>query len=247
MGGEKFEKLKNEIKMRRIVRESVGVYPRILRKVVPLLSNLPYHHGLQHAKDVRKLAAELARTDGIISQEAYSLMGIISINHDIYDHKTDPLGENKCHFNRILAETTSSILHKFIIDCIDRVSMSREMKHGSGDWHILMPGGVLIRNYVSDADKLLSLGTEGYDRILDYNTEKLSLRQRSLLSPQQARVLVNEVDHVVQFRMLEVPNYIRTPAAKKIATAKLDELLRVHSEWRENILSHTVRDDHPPP
>lgn len=222
--------------MRQLVRESAKVYPKILRRTVPLLSDLPHHHGLQHARDVRKLAAKLARADGILSPEAYPLMGIISINHDVYDYKIDPNGDRKNHFNRILAETTSPRLHKFIIDCIDRVSMSREMKYGSDDWSLLTPGGVLIRNYVSDADKLLSLGTDGYQRILHYNIEKYGLTgQKVLLPSQQTRVLVNEVNRVIEVRMIEVPKYIRTPAAKKIAAAKLNELLRVHAAWRENI------------
>ena len=118
--------------------------------------------------------------------------------------------------------------------------MSREMKHGSADWNeVLSPGGVLIRNYVSDADKLLSLGADGYQRILQYNTEKMGIAPTPSVirvpTEHTVRSLIAEINRVIECRMVYVPSYIYTVAGRKIAEAKLNELLCAHSEWRNAI------------
>lgn len=243
--------------MRKLISESTAVYPKIRLWTHNILKDRSQHHGYTHSQDVRRLARKLAKTDGILSPRAYPLMDTIAILHDVDDPKCDPDGAYKRRLDWMLCQYTSRTLRSFIIDAKERISLSNETaqrkkyiagihdappyfdwsRHSANttDWDVVLsPGGTLIRHYVSDADKLLSLGARGHTRIVEYNCEKLRL-SLSTLDSKSLETLCKEIEHVIDWRMKPLGQYIRTPAGKLLTPILLDQLLSAHEKWRVSI------------
>jgi hypothetical protein len=229
----------------RIVEEAAEIYPRVRTWTRKTLKGRDSHHGYSHAQEVRALSRTLACADGVLSRDVYPLMYTIAILHDVADHKVDRDGKYSDSLYRFMAHAASPQLHRHINSTIARISLSYEKEHGTVEWErILTPAGVLIRNYVSDADKLLSLGPGGHARIVNYNECKIlqdtygdvgkissePLRELYASNHLSAQ-LYNAVNNVMIERMRSVPHYIRTPAAQLRARVMMDELFSVHQLW----------------
>jgi hypothetical protein len=83
--------------------------------------------------------------------------------HDIIDHKYTDSSENKVLLIKFLNEIFSNDDTLLILNIIERISYSKEnyyiINNKNNDWNeILGEDGLLIRNIVSDADKLDALG-----------------------------------------------------------------------------------------
>jgi len=108
--------------------------------------------------------------------------------HDVADHKYTQLDSSlQSKLRNFLNELTSDqnnrsqvegtvFKHlyntKTILDIIERISFSRQQKEGKTDWHeVLGIWGILVRNIVSDADKLEAIGKTGIERCRDYIIE----------------------------------------------------------------------------
>jgi len=108
--------------------------------------------------------------------------------HDVADHKykeLDPTLQDKLH--NFLDQQTSDPDNKSqvdgtlfdhlyntdtILNIIERISFSRQQKFGKTDWYeVLGTWGILVRNIVSDADKLEAIGKTGIERCRDYTIE----------------------------------------------------------------------------
>lgn len=113
------------------------------------------------------------------------IVEIVALLHDVADHKYlnhDPTLKTRLieYLNEL---TDQDILTKYtiynnvfttdmILDIIERISFSRQKTHGAHDWaKVLGWKGRLIRNIVSDADKLEAIGIDGINRCIEYVSE----------------------------------------------------------------------------
>lgn len=239
-------RLSPKYNFRNLVRESALVHPKIhvwARKQMRGVRES--HHGWEHAREVSSLARSLASRDGVMSRDAYPLMSIVAILHDFADGKIDLTGDYQRKLDHALAGMVSHQLHSFVAMAVQRVSMSYEQKYGSDFTTVLTPAGALVRDYVSDADKLLSLGARGHVRIVQYNESKILSRVYNDpghvdVSPRKnlyrdhtlAAALLTSVSDVMNGRMRVVPNYIRTHAAKVRVGSLYSELFKAHETWK---------------
>jgi uncharacterized protein len=113
------------------------------------------------------------------------IVRVVALLHDVADHKyvkIDPSLKEK--FNVYIQKfTTRKRTVKGTIYChlftaemisaiIDRISFSRQKEKGTSDWiPTLGYLGYLVRNIVSDADKLEAIGAAGIDRCVSYTIE----------------------------------------------------------------------------
>jgi HD superfamily phosphodiesterase len=147
--------------------------------------------------------------------------------HDVADHKYDFDGELKKKLSDFLAEHFPEE-HKILEEIISRISYSREVKsieeHGKVDWEeVLGQEEVLIRNIVSDADKLEALGVIGLKRCLEYTKHAYKGLYKSEMPKDK---LVDRVKRHAEEKLLHLKDaYIRTEPGKKLAQPLHDELV----------------------
>jgi hypothetical protein len=187
-------------------------YPYVREWTRRTLANRAHHHGYQHAIEVATLSAKIGRK--LLPPLGVNLTRIVGILHDVGDYKV-ATGDDQLRLSDMLLRTGGPATRSLILNIIERVSFMREMRVGSEDWDSVLGDAVVIRNIVSDADKLMSLGVRGHKRLLLYNVET------------QGDVL-GAMDKVINDRLMRVPSFMRTEYGRKHAPAALDELLNFH-------------------
>ena len=133
-------------------------------------------HGYEHMKTVALTSLSIVTEKHPGETELAYLTIIVAWLHDIADHKYDKTGILKEKLKKYLLELDKKNA-KFIMDIIERVSFSKEdkiLKSGKKlDWQeVLGEKGILIRDIVSDADKLEALGKIGVERCIGFTKER---------------------------------------------------------------------------
>lgn len=189
-----------------------------------ILKDRDESHGFNHAIDVFNYATQIAHSLEL-SDDLIENVQIVALLHDVADHKYD---HNSTLYKQVL-DYLSSINRDDYIKIIERISYSVEKKNGCEDWlEILGEEYFLIRNIVSDADKLCALGENGYERCVEYVKFKNS--QLSNLD------VYNAVDKHMNEKLLQLKdNYIRTDPGKNIACILHNELITAHNEYKKTI------------
>ncbi|CCW63066.1 unnamed protein product [Phytomonas sp. EM1] len=141
-----------------------------------------------------------------------------------------------------------------IIGCIQAISYSTETKRGLR-WYeqVLPPRWQMIRNIVSDADKLEAIGEEGLQRCYAYVCEKYQERsstkhhdESSSEAPEAVSALQDKVriKNLEQILLKDVSThyeeklsrlaslFIVTPAGKFLAAPRHDAMARLLAEWQ---------------
>lgn len=81
------------------------------------------------------------------------------------------------------------------MDIIDRISYSKEVKMikaNNLDWKcVLGVKGLIVRNIVSDADKLEAIGKIGLDRCIEYTKTKYFEKHSEKIPKNVLKVMVN--------------------------------------------------------
>jgi hypothetical protein len=218
------------IKVQRLAKIAAVEYPNIREFTRRLLVDRAPHHGYQHAIGTATLAGVIAKSASIVTPSTISLVRTVGILHDVADRKVDPSEYYRKRLDRMLSGIGRGF-HYGVTEIISRVSLTREITVGTADWlPTLGPEGVLVRDYVSDADKLLSLGEVGYQRLVDYNRE--SYGQVYIWDNNHNRyghTYLWHVNHVVEARIIKTPHYLRTEYARRVAPVLLDDLLCAHN------------------
>jgi hypothetical protein len=130
-------------------------WQEIYRRAYAVLKDRPLHHGWQHALDVLALTRELYRQDQV-DDKFHPLMDCVALLHDVDDYKF--VHHYGPHLESILACVAADHVRQLIMAIVERISWSKERKNGTADWLETMGENCIVRDYVSDADKLLSLG-----------------------------------------------------------------------------------------
>lgn len=197
-------------------------------------------HGYQHMKEVMILALKLYLNDSLFgckinfNLENIRMIGIVALLHDVDDGKYDVDGT--------LSKKLEEFVKKFfpfddnIINIIHRISHSKEIKmrkEGTLDWiNVLKYDGLLIRDYVSDADKIFSLGKEGHYRSKQYNGKKLGEKYNGNYDEIQ---LFELVDWIMNDKLITLDQYCYTESGHNMAVKKREEICEIHKMWKINL------------
>jgi hypothetical protein len=195
------------------------------------------HHGYEHAESVSALSFmiynEIVHTHQI-DDGLDILVRIIGYFHDIDDSKIDKDGSKRRMLDQFLQENFPPYQQRLIRGIIDRILHSKEVKmrkemDGNVDWvTVLGETGKLIRDIVSDADKLESLGVEGFIRSKEYNKERLGLTD----SVEDQKRCFAEVNEIIESKLKTLHEYLYTEPGKKMGIERTAALLRAHEKWR---------------
>lgn len=204
----------------RAISHAIREHQSILQHVtLDILARRPAHHGREHAQRVVLLAQTLA-------DKPTPTLQICALAHDIGDSKfPDDTPE---WLDRLRMVDPHAL--KFIQDVSERVSFSREQTLGRADWLPTLGDGVHIRNIVSDADKLDSLGVNGYKRLQEYNREKLNARMNPQ-HPAYEHTLACMISDVIWNRQVKLSAYMHTPLARTRAPELFHAMVQQHKAF----------------
>lgn len=174
-------------------------------------------HNFDHIKRVTEKSIEIAIKEGINDPRLLSKIAIVAVLHDAADHKYQnaTIDDVRDCLRQNLPSSESSEQIQGIINIIECISFSKEKKNGLPD---LGEENNLVRNIVSDADKLDALGIQGLRRCITY-----SAHQGGRFPDEVLKHLDEKLDLLPQF-------YIRTPTGKK----QSEEHLFYHREFRKD-------------
>lgn len=164
-------------------------------------------HGFEHMKQV-------AYTSLFIQKNEFPDMSQIYVNvliscawlHDVADHKYDADGNLKKLVENFLNSNLPEYTYQ-ILRIIKYSSFSTENKKQIKDWDLIFsdPIFLIIRNIMSDADKLDALGTKGLMRIVEY-AQHIGNNVRNHLH----NIGINRI-------LILKDSYIRTKTGKELA------------------------------
>lgn len=163
-------------------------------------------HGYEHMEKVynnaMKICAKLYIPKNIIE-----LVTVVAWLHDVADHKYDKDGQIRKYVQNFLQECVPNYVAD-IMTCIDCISFSREKKEGKEYYkNLLSPELIIVRNIVSDADKLEALGVIGLERCEAY-TRHVAEENKQEISDEQ--VLQSIIVHCEEKLFILSREYMRT-------------------------------------
>lgn len=201
-----------------------------------ILSPRPLHHGITHAVRVCALSERIALICGGTMKEFLPTIRTVALSHDIGDGKfNDDTPRWLCALKQVPLPTL-----QWCIEISKRVSFSRELACGRDDWFPTLGAGVAIRAIVSDADKLDSLGVTGYQRLQEYNREKLddicALAHGPAISQKDYNAMLHtEIWRVITVRQQMLAAYMQTQYGRDRAPELFRELVQQHHAWMRSV------------
>ena len=197
-------------------------------------------HDFNHVEKVCKNALYIYNTIGVIyekNDDDELILVISSLGHDIWDHKyyqdSDEIDKIKSLFmySMFICDVPSVIIMKSI-KIIDSISLSNEYRlRQAGKMLELDPEIIFIRNIVSDADKLESLGLVCVERMIEYGIHDN---------------IIDNAEHASHIKLhcqtklykLLHDNYIMTDIGRRLAEPLLQELKNIVDD--DDILRETI-------
>jgi HD superfamily phosphodiesterase len=186
-------------------------------------------HGRNHMWKISRLAIYIAINEGYTKKKFLEDVLITSWLHDVADHKYSENTNLETLLENFLESFEKGKLYKNIID---RISYSKEVKYGTSDWKNIMGiDGLLVRNIVSDADKIDALGENGIRRCIEFGFHKYS-------DASDKEMIKRVRDHAEEKLLLLKDKFIRTKTGKELATPEhqimLEILFRLDEFFIEN-------------
>ena len=197
-------------------------------------------HGFDHVEKVCKNALYIYNTIQLIHEKNYDdelILVISSLGHDIWDHKyyqdSDELDKIKSLFiySMLICDLPTLVIMKSI-KIIDSISLSNEYRlRQAGKMLELDPEIRFIRNIVSDADKLESLGLVCVERMIEYG-----IHDKIIDNTEHASHIKLHCQTKL-YRLLD-DNYITTDIGRTLAQPLLQELKNIVDN--DDILRETI-------
>jgi hypothetical protein len=212
-------------------------------------------HGLGHMQTVTEKALLVYQLNQkAISSSQLARVILVGMLHDVNDHKYDKDGTlgaaveefvqkivSAGGFGDTLGTTDLRDAASRVMLTISAISYSKEKKKGmrwferelSEEW-------VLVRDAVSDADKLEAIGASGLQRSFEYNACLLreSGALEALLAQHQGdeeavrRVIALDVEQHADEKLLRLKDeFIVTRAGKFLAQPRHDEMVQELAAW----------------
>jgi uncharacterized protein len=197
--------------------------------VKEILKERDESHGYEHLKQVAENSKIIFHTIKSIKddEKLYELTITVAWLHDVIDHKYEDSKENMKKMNVFLEDNFPNE-KELILKIIDRISYSKENKSIKNneklDWTSeLGEKGVLVRNIVSDADKLEAIGELGLIRCIAYTIHSYFEKNKKMV---EKEYLTNEVIQHSKEKLLRLKDeFIRTEKGLEMATILHQELL----------------------
>ena len=208
-------------------------YDTIFKICQKLTKNRDSSHDVKHMIQVYLNSMKIYKNMCSIrkepfNSEKYTMIMIVSLMHDIYDHKYDVDGNQK---KKLATELIKIGLGKdkieSIFKIIDRISFSYE-KRKREEIGIMDQPYIFrelndfereIRNIVSDADKLEAMGIIGIHRCLEYT--KIHILNNEYVEPSDKELTFELVKHCEEkLFILQDKYYIRTFYGRELAKRK---------------------------
>lgn len=181
-------------------------------------------HGISHVTKVRENALMICRKLNIIDFTTLLKIETAALFHDLWDHKyvsissKDYITTKKNLHTELRKMYFSDHDIKDIEIIINNVSLSREMCLRKDDECLNLKHLQLMRDIVSDADKLEMLGLQGIDRIVEYQMHKFPDSKSYEL-----KKIVKDVYNEKISKLLS-DNYIKTKPARELAQPLMQEM-----------------------
>ena len=153
---------------------------------------------------------------------------IVAWLHNISDHKHDHDGNLYEQCVQFLNQHRQPT--RLVMNIIKRVSFSCEENEGERDWSQMIGGkGIKIRDIVSDAIKIQSIGDIGVRRCVQYILEK-----NPYMNIEDLKELILKYANEKLLRIL--PEFIRTEEGKKMAQPLHNEMIDILDNLEEYLL-----------
>ena len=168
-------------------------------------------HDYNHAKRVQAYAYRIARSMGITSETQLLIIQYAAGVHDLLDHKYIPT-ITKDMLISYLESKIGAELARIVIDITENISYSKEVRGeltNIGEYQ-------LLRDIVSDADKIDALGEMGIIRCIEFTKSRLA-KTTSMNFICDEIILAEVVNHCNEKLIHLKDNYIRTFPGKLIA------------------------------
>jgi len=144
---------------------------------------------------------------------------VCALVHDVVDHKySDENNDAEKRLKEVLEkEIDVRNCSEFILDIIDNISYSKEMKDKYPNFWGYTRFWYTVRDIVSDADKITALGFSGLKRCWTYQKH---------VSPQDTdeQILEKVVQHCHDKLLRLLPHFIRTDKGKALAQKRHDAI-----------------------
>jgi HD superfamily phosphodiesterase len=173
-------------------------------------------HGFAHLEQVEQLALRIvAELPEAAPHRA--MIQICALLHDVPDHKYDRDGTLRADVLAFLrGDGELQRVAEHVMWVVDNVSYSRENKQGGANLAVHAGDAVgLVRNVVSDADKILALGRVGAERCRQYAHECHP-------GAAEAALDAHVVEHAHEKLLRLLPEFIRTEPGKRLAQPEHD-------------------------
>ena len=188
-------------------------------------------HGVVHMNQVKNNAIQIwdiekeKHPDLNINRISH-LITAVALLHDVADHKYGDIEKQTELMRNELQKYFEGHDVLLILEVINKISYSKEAKIRQKGviptWEELGPEGKVVRNVVSDADKLEAIGIIGVIRCMQFTVEKL----REKGEPISASILVNRlVEHGHEKLFILKDEYVVTSAGKSLAQERHDLMM----------------------
>ena len=182
---------------------------------------------------------------------------LVAMLHDVNDHKYDKDGSLGKVVESFVAETAQAFLNslssssdddspsaasiaKLVMNTISAISYSKEKKRGMRWFEKELPGDwTLVRDAVSDADKLEAIGASGLVRSFEYNAcvlhetgELAHMIAKNGTEGTRQAIAQNVVEHADDKLLHLKDEFIVTHAGKFLAQPRHDEMVLELAQWK---------------
>lgn len=212
--------------------------------VAVVLSDRDSSHGWDHCRRVATQSLHLIPVDKLQDRDFVHLVMVVAWLHDIADKKYNGKGFDHEGLQLLFENPAIKFPKSKVCDIIDYISYSTEKKAemdpavGAQAYREKMLGDlgdtIVVRDIVSDADKIEALGHGGWDRTVVYTSYKI-------IEANDHRGVHHLVDEVVKHcdeKLLRLKDhYIRTPAGKTAAETPHLELEALYKKAKAKIES----------
>lgn len=174
-------------------------------------------HDAEHSKRVATYCENIAKSEGS-SEKDIKFCVILALLHDYADIKYDKTGKFRRELYDILLKYFNEEDTKLAINIIDRAGFTHEFTHGDADWkETLGDRGIMYRNILSDGDKLDAYDSKyAISRCASYASAKLE-------KPIDSKEVRGHVIQHFYFKILKLPQYIRTKSGKELVAKYIKE------------------------
>lgn len=181
-------------------------------------------HGIIHVKKVRDNALMLCEKLNITDRLTLIKVETSALFHDLWDHKY--INQFSYDYIDIKEELYNELSQRYYSDhdikdieiIIDNISLTREMLLRKEGKTLELKHLQLMRDIVSDADKLEMLGMNGIDRIIDFQLFKYPSTKT-----EELRQIVKDIYNVKISKLIK-EKYIRTEPARELAEPLMREM-----------------------